>query len=82
MIIQVYNTSTQEIGIKLNIITTGIIYLEFRMMNGIVESETHLKRKIIEQFKEKNFNFFVKDEKEIEMLKPTPKNEDSNKNLK
>ena len=82
MIIQVYNTSTQEIGIKLNIITTGIIYLEFRMMNGIVESETHLKRKIIEQFKEKNFNFFVKDEKEIEMLKPTPKNEESNKNLK
>ena len=82
MIIQVYNTSTQEIGIKLNIITTGIIYLEFRMMNGIVESETHLKRKIIEQFKEKNFNFFAKDEKEIEMLKPTPKNEESNKNLK
>ena len=52
------------------------------MMNGIVESETHLKRKIIEQFKEKNFNFFAKDEKEIEMLKPTPKNEESNKNLK
>ena len=50
------------------------------MMNGIVEPENELKKKTIEQFREKNFNFFVSDEKE-EKLKPISKNEDLIKNL-
>jgi hypothetical protein len=51
------------------------------MMNGIVEPENELKKKTIEQFKEKNFNFFVTDEKEVEKLKPLAKNEELYKNL-
>jgi hypothetical protein len=51
------------------------------MMNGIVEPENDLKRKTIEQFKEKNFNFFITDEKEVERLKPIAKNEELLKNL-
>jgi len=50
-------------------------------MNGIVEPENDLKRKTIEQFKEKNFNFFKTDEKEVERLKPIAKNEELLKNL-
>lgn len=51
------------------------------MMNGMVEPENELKKKTIEQFKEKNFNFFTTDEKEFEKLKPVPKNEDLISNL-
>ena len=51
------------------------------MINGIAEPDNDLKKKTIEQFKEKNFNFFITDEKEMEKLKPPAKNEDLNKNL-